>query len=74
MSDTPPEIIRAVADTLRYLAGNGLTWTSDDLADWATDVEGALVYPDRACCSMCQEVTCDDDCPMFPHRHPGERP
>lgn len=65
----PPDIIRAVAATLRYVAQDAPFW---ELAGWADDVERGLTHPDSACCPMCAEVTCDDDCPMRPHRHPQE--
>jgi len=79
---TPPPlaeaVVTAVARTLRQLAG----WSDDDRAPadlyaLAVEVENpALLNPaDLASvsCPMCQELICDDDCPLAQIRVRAER-
>jgi len=64
----------AVAATLRQVAGWGLVWehdgqpARDDLCDIAMQVE--RMEPGDMCCPVCEEVTCDEDCPLAGHRRP----
>lgn len=61
---TGPEqaTITTVAETLRYAAH----WSTDD-ADDLRAVAAELDTGDIAawiCCPVCQEITCDADCPL----------
>lgn len=57
-------VLTAVAATLRYVGG----FHSDELSETATQIDGMRSAPrdDFAwlCCPVCQEITCDDDCPL----------
>lgn len=53
-----------VAATLRQLAAwSDEDRTADELYQLANEVE-AHDFTDSWCCPMCQEVECDDDCPL----------
>lgn len=59
-----PRDVAVVMATLRQLAG----WCDDDrspaaLAELATVLE-TEDWADCPCCPMCQEVDCDDGCPL----------
>lgn len=46
-----------------------LRWLADVATEWeAGDLEGMAVAvgreSERACCPLCQEIGCDDDCPL----------
>ena len=61
--------VRAVVETLRHVAS---TDTDDALGlrVLADLVEaGAPRMDDMACCPLCAEVVCDDDCPLRHWRH-----
>lgn len=69
----------AIAETLTYLAGAGLLPDGDQCgadrfhaltAKEATEVAAAVLAleADEACCPLCQEVTCDEGCPVQPLR------
>lgn len=64
-------IITAVAATFRQIALWGLRFDAgpahDELMEIARKVE-ALSVEDDICCPVCEEVTCDDDCPLAPIR------
>ena len=61
-------VVQAVVDTLRQLAG----WSDEDrsvdeLLGLAALVEGegaTGIMHDGWSCPMCQEVECDEDCPL----------
>lgn len=60
--------IRTVALTLRQLAGWGVArveMSDQEFYDLATQVE--QIDPGW-CCPMCQEATCDSECPLEPVR------
>lgn len=55
----------AAAATLRYIG----KWDDDarqpgDLAAVATDIDTLRGGAEWICCPVCQEITCDDDCPL----------
>lgn len=63
------ELVRnAVSATLRTVAEWGLTWPDgrklarDDLRMIAANVES--LGPDDCRCPVCEEVECDEDCPL----------
>ncbi|GAA0528671.1 hypothetical protein GCM10010172_06590 [Paractinoplanes ferrugineus] len=64
-------ILNTVAATLRQLAGWGLAFdngpASGELIQIAQQVEGLTAAQDM-CCPMCEEVDCDEDCPLAPVR------
>lgn len=71
-ADTEAAVIkRTVAATLRQVA----TWIgvhdNDEAAlyDMAAEVDA---FDDEACCPCCQEVTCDEGCPLAPVRRHAE--
>jgi hypothetical protein len=50
-----------IAETLAYLAQDE-PWDANTLNEWAQQI---ISHPDTySCCAFCQEVQCDDDCPM----------
>lgn len=56
--------VRAVVETLRYIAGlYDYTERLSPVA-WADQVERLAAVSDWACCPCCSEVDCDDDCPL----------
>lgn len=62
------EIPRAVAATIRQLAEWGLTWhdgrdARDDLLATAEQV-ATVRADDPICCPLCQEVECNEGCPL----------
>jgi hypothetical protein len=63
-------VIDAVARTLRYIS----CWADEDraapeLIELAGIIEREYVGGDGGgCCPVCQEVTCDDGCPLKPVR------
>lgn len=64
----------ATAATLRQVAFWGLVFdggtvesTCDELLEIARQVE-QLDVADDFCCPVCEEVTCDDGCPLEPVR------
>lgn len=65
MADDP--IISAVAATLRQVAEWGLSFDNGparaELLEVAGQVE-RLAESDGLCCPLCEEVECDDDCPL----------
>lgn len=71
MSDSDIDlIVRAVAATLRSVAG----WVgaNPERADreelyWIADAVEQL-DPDDICCPVCEEMTCDLGCPLYPVR------
>lgn len=52
----------AVSDTLRIVADWGPT-SPEELRSVAEAVD-AMVVEQGLCCPVCQEVHCDDDCPL----------
>lgn len=60
MSDADPTAA-TVAATLRTIAGWFDAEQRQQLRDVAEDVE---LDPLGACCPLCQEVTCDEGCPL----------
>lgn len=57
---------RTIAETLTWLAE---TWPGDwgdSLLVMAADVRRDLT--ERVCCPLCQEIRCDDDCPLREER------
>lgn len=59
--------VQVVAETLRFLA-DGWVRDEDDqrwLRDVAEQIERELT-PD--CCPLCEEIVCDDHCPLAPVR------
>lgn len=61
--------IKATAATLRAVAGWGLEWppgghaaARDELCQIASAVEG--LDDDDVCCPVCEEVRCDEGCPL----------
>ncbi|MGZ4530752.1 MAG: hypothetical protein ACXVXP_00200 [Mycobacteriaceae bacterium] len=68
MSEQDPRPI--VAETMRVVA----FWVADEadrdpILDAAKKVE--WMQRDDACCALCEEVTCDEDCPMETWRIQG---
>jgi hypothetical protein len=69
-------IVATVAATLRQIAHWGVArpHTDDEWTGLALQVEG--IEPGW-CCPLCQEIECDDDCPLAPlqlHRWPWTPP
>lgn len=64
MSD---EVINAVAATFREIAEWGLAYDTgparDDMLEIARKVD-LLKDEDDFCCPVCEEVTCDEGCPL----------
>lgn len=59
-----------VKDTLRFLA-SGLPFLDEDDRRWLADVAEQMEHQDPAeatCCPLCEEVRCDDGCPLEPLR------
>jgi hypothetical protein len=60
-------VVAAVAATLRHVAEWGLAFDNgparSELMDLARQVE-ALEQADDFCCPVCEEVVCDDGCPL----------
>lgn len=71
------DVVAAVVATLRYVT----SWAADingiehvearDLISAADNTEA--VGADRDVCPVCEEVACDDDCPLAPYRTPHYR-
>lgn len=65
--ETGDLIISAVVATLRQVAGWGLSFedgpAQQELLEIARQVE-LLAAQDILCCPVCEEVECDDDCPL----------
>ncbi|MET0701689.1 MAG: hypothetical protein ABWY93_18720 [Mycobacterium sp.] len=65
MTENPT--ITAVVATLRQVAGWGLSFESgparEELLEIAREVE-TLAESDGLCCPVCDEVDCDNDCPL----------
>jgi hypothetical protein len=64
---TEAERIAVVVDTLRFL-GDGWLETEAD-CQWARETADAIEREAtsewfHACCPLCSEVTCDDNCPL----------
>lgn len=70
MTEEQKALVRTtVAATLRTIAGWGLAFQSTpdrpaqgelrSIADQVDDLRA-----DEACCPVCEEVTCDEDCPL----------
>lgn len=60
---TPTE---SVAATLRFLAGGWVELSDADrqwCAEKAVEIEHHD-FTDSWCCPLCEEVECDDDCPL----------
>lgn len=70
MDDTPCDPRPIVAATLRTVAEWGLSFEEglarDELRDIADQV--ALVEPGDMCCPVCEEVECDEGCPLAEYR------
>lgn len=72
MTDDPRKI---VADTVREIAEWGLTWghngrpAREGLFDIADQIE-RLAPGGDLCCPLCEEATCDEDCPLTTYRAP----
>lgn len=67
---TDAERIKVIVETFRFL-GDG--WLKDDEeCKWAEEmaaaIEGFDFHGGRFCCPLCQEVRCDDNCPLLPIR------
>lgn len=68
----------AVAATFRYITEWGLAYeretaakAADDFRHIADEIDN--LDPERdVCCPVCQEVTCDDHCPLAPVRNGGQ--
>ena len=72
MSDADTELIkRTVAATCRQLSEWFDEREATALLDMAREVEAFNDARD-ACCPCCQEVTCDDGCPLAPVRNHTE--
>lgn len=64
---TPLDAARsATAATLRKVASWGDAYDHGILVDLATQLEASTVgqLRDEMCCPVCEEVTCDEDCPL----------
>lgn len=65
------DVVAAVVAALRYAAALAFH-TDEELAqtlyDCARDTD--QVGADADCCPVCEEVACDDDCPLAPYRQP----
>jgi hypothetical protein len=59
----------ATAATLRTVAEWGPTITREEFLAVAEQVE-AMTGNDGWCCPVCEEVECDDGCPLEPVRRP----
>lgn len=73
MTEEQKALIRAtVSATLRTIAEWGMEFPSgrksarDELFEIAQQVDG--LEPDEMCCPVCEEVTCDEGCPLAPVR------
>lgn len=60
--------LHTVVSTLRFLAGGGWVESRSD-QEWfievADDIERGNL---EGTCPLCQEVECDEGCPVSPHR------
>jgi hypothetical protein len=67
MTEASVITIAAVSTALRQMANWGLSFDNgpagSELRAIASKVE-ALIAEDDFCCPMCEEVECDDDCPL----------
>jgi hypothetical protein len=68
MADESSEIIETVVRTLRQVA-EWMPMSLEELQETADLVE--RLGADPACCPMCEEIECDDGCPLAAIRAPG---
>lgn len=70
-----PAIAAAVGGALRYVAGlTHARGREDEAREWyeiAAEVE-QHDYSDSWCCPLCEEMTCDNGCPLEPLRRGPE--
>ena len=62
-----PAILNATAATLRKIADGFEAWTPDDLYQVADEVAAGHIT-DWTSCPVCEEIECDEDCPLAPIR------
>lgn len=71
--------VAATAATLRQVAGWGLSFSDKDQDDSADELHQTAdaveaMGDDDPCCPVCQEILCDEDCPLVGiriyERHP----
>ncbi len=62
------EIVETVVRTLRQVAG-WMPMSLEELHETADSVE--RLGADPLCCPMCEEIECDDDCPLARIRADG---
>lgn len=55
-----------VAETLRLVSEWGCGLTRDEYRTIAESVE--QMDADDTCCPLCEEIICDDGCPLWPTR------
>lgn len=63
------DVVAAIVATLRHVAAIDFHADQEWAQMWydaATNVE--LAGADRDVCPVCEEVACDDDCPLAPYR------
>lgn len=71
------DVCAAIAATLRYVTGWSMTYDNDGQTVHAVDVHDLRYTADQLdaagaatdCCPVCEEVGCDDDCPLAPYRN-----
>lgn len=58
--------VRAIVETMRYLAWTDPPDHAPDLREWADHLEQLSVAAKRTftCCPFCSEVVCDHNCPL----------
>lgn len=70
MSTRPPTTDRStIVKVLRHLASGWVESVDDQ--DWLAEAADEIEHRDPATmmtCPLCQEVACDEGCPMEPHR------
>jgi hypothetical protein len=71
MCDLPPGPVAVVAATLRQIASWGKARPATD-DEWRYLADQVAALDHRWCCPMCQEVTCDTDCPLASARGADE--
>lgn len=69
---TREERVQVVVETMRFLSAGWLDNTEDQ--EWAAgeaEIIAGTDFSDSVCCPLCQEITCDNNCPLAPVR--GEK-
>lgn len=68
------ELPTVVARALRFLAGHGWElWTPEELRAVADRIDAEVAEGESWSCPVCQEVECDDGCPLRPWREEVNR-